>query len=245
MTVAGRWALALAGAVSVAFSPSLTSTQITRTAGRSVLMRSPDGRMVSGVFVEAGQAPAAAVVLVPMLGRSRDDWDGAIESFAQANITALAIDLPSGTLPPDEKALAAWHTAIGAALDYLIVRPDVRASAIGVVGASLGATLATLAAAEDPRVRSLALLSPSLDYRGVSIAGPLKAYGERPALLVASRGDPYAARTVRELAAGAPGLREVLWSDVPAHGTILLARQPELSRSLVEWFRRTLGSGPE
>jgi pimeloyl-ACP methyl ester carboxylesterase len=117
----------------------------------------------------------------------------------------------------------------------------VRVSAIGVAGASLGATLATLAAAADPRVRSLALLSPSLDYRGVVISGALKAYGERPALLVASRGDPYAARTVRELAAGPPGLREVLWSDVPAHGTFLLARQPELSRPLVEWFQRTLG----
>jgi pimeloyl-ACP methyl ester carboxylesterase len=217
------------------------SSQLARTAGRAVVMRSVDGTMVSGVFVEATRASAAAVVLVPMLGRPRGDWEGAIERFATANITALAIDLPAATLPQDPKAIEAWHTAVDAAVDYLFVSPDVRGSAIGVVGASLGATLAALAAADDPRVRSLALLSPSLDYRGLPIAGALKAYGDRPALLVASRGDPYAARSVRELAAGPAGLREVLWSDIPAHGTFLLTRQTELNQSLVEWFQRTLG----
>jgi hypothetical protein len=32
----------------------------------------------------------------------------------------------------------------------------------------------------------------------------------------------------------------MLWSEVPAHGTNLLSRQPELARSLADWFQRTL-----
>jgi len=42
------------------------------------------------------------------------------------------------------------------------------------------------------------------------------------------------------LAQDASGTREVRWSSVPAHGTVLLARDGDLVRLLVEWFQRTL-----
>jgi hypothetical protein len=83
-------------------------------------------------------------------------------------------------------------------------------------------------------------VSPSLDYRGVRIEGPLRAYGARPALLIASLHDPYAARSVRELAQGAAGVRQMRWSTVSGHGTVLLARDADLVRSVVEWFQLTL-----
>jgi acetyl esterase/lipase len=141
-------------------------------------------------------------------------------------------------LPADVQELSGWQTVIGGAVDYLFNRADVRG--IGVAGASLGANLAAVAAAGDSRVGSLALISPSLDYRGVRIEAALAQYGSRPALLMASRRDPYAARSVRELSAAGEGLRETHWSDTVAHGTVLLAREPELSRILVDWFQRTL-----
>jgi alpha-beta hydrolase superfamily lysophospholipase len=206
----------------------------------AVTIRADDGRTVTGFIVEADQRPAAAVVLVPMLGRSKDDWQQTAERFADANITALAIDLPGQSAPAEARDLAAWHTVIGAAVGYLAARSDVRASAIGVAGASLGANLAVIAAASDSRIRSLALISPSLDYRGVRIENSFKQYGERPALLLASRKDPYAARSARELSAAGGGVREMQWAETPAHGTVLLSREPDLIRSLVEWFRRTL-----
>jgi acetyl esterase/lipase len=158
------------------------------------------------------------------------------QSLADANITALAIDLPGQYGPTDR-----WSADIQAAVAYLVSRPEVRRDAIGVAGASRGANLAALAAAADPRIRSVALVSPSLDYRGVRIEGAMRQYGGRPALLMASLRDPYAARSARELAADPPGLRELRWSETPAHGTALLARDPDLVRQLVEWFQRTLG----
>ena len=85
------------------------------------------------------------------------------------------------------------------------------------------------------------LVSPSLDYRGVRIETALRQYGARPALLMASLRDPYAARSVRELTREAPGPREARWAESRAHGTALLASEPDLVRALVEWFQRTLG----
>ena len=111
---------------------------------------------------------------------------------------------------------------IRAAVAFLAGLSDVRPGAIGMAGASLGANLAAVAAAAEPAVRSIALVSPSLDYRGVRIEGAMQQYGARQALLVASVQDPYAARSVRELAKIGTGSREVRWSSVPAHGTALL-----------------------
>jgi acetyl esterase/lipase len=170
-----------------------------------------------------------------MLGRPNQDWQAVGEQLASANITAMAIDLP-GQYAPTER----WQQDVLAAIGYLAAQPEVRRDALGVAGASVGASLAALAAAADPRIRSLVLVSPSLDYRGIRIEGAMRTYGGRPALLIASRRDPYAARSSRELADDPPGIREIRWSDEVAHGSALLARDPDLGRALVEWFQRTL-----
>jgi len=211
-------------------------------AGRVVTFRAFDGRTITGLLMEAGNRPAPAVVLVPMLGRPKDDWQSVAQRLADANITALAIDLPGLNLPSDQAALLRWHMDIRDAVAYLASRPaDVRANAIGLLGASLGANLAAVAAAADPAVRSIALVSPSLDYRGVRIETPMRQYGARSAILMASLHDPYAARSVRELVKDAPGPREMRWSETAGHGTVLLSRDQDLVRSLVEWFQLTLG----
>jgi len=232
---AGHWALGFVAAAFVLAQPPLGA------AGHTVTFRSASGATVTGLMIDARERPAPAVVLVPMLGRPKDDWQAVAQRLADVNISALAIDLPSTTVPEDPGALLGWHEGIGAAVGYLGGRPaDVRPGAIGVAGVSLGANLTLVAAAPDPRIRSIALVSPSLDYRGVRIEALLPQYGDRPALLMASVHDPYAARSVRGLAQDASGAREVRWSSIPAHGSVLLSRDADLARALVEWFQRTL-----
>ena len=234
--VVGRWALG-AGVLGVVCA----FVSGAHAAPRLVSFRAASGRTLTGLFVEAAARPAPAVILVPMLGRTKDDWQGVAQQLAEANINALALDLPVLGVPAEPQALLGWHEDIRAASAFLAGRPgDVRPGAVGIAGASLGASLAVIAAASDTSVRSIALISPSLDYRGVRIDAPLRQYGLRPALLVASLHDPYAARSVRELAKDARGPRDVRWSSVPAHGTLLLSRDPDLVRSLVEWFQQTL-----
>jgi dienelactone hydrolase len=211
-------------------------------AGRVVSFRAFDGRTINALVMDAVVRPAPAVVLVPMLGRPKDDWQAVAQRFADSGITAVAIDLPGLNLPGEPSALTGWADDVRAAVSYLVGRPaEVRTGSIGIVGASLGASLAVVAAATDPIVRSIALVSPSLDYRGLRIEAPLTQYGARPAMLVASLHDPYAARSIRELARDQSGARQMRWSDTAAHGTILLARDPDLVRSLIEWFQLTLG----
>lgn len=224
----------------VAYVIGVLGPAAAHAAGRAVVVRTPDGRAINAVLTEARSRTAPAVVLVPMLGRSKEDWSSVADRLADAGIHALSIDLPSPTLPGDG-SLSGWAQDVAAAIAYLVSRPEGPSASVGVLGASLGANLAVLAAAGDGHVQSLALLSPTLDYRGVRIEAAFRQYGDRPALLVASLHDPYSARSVRALAGQSATTHEVQWSEAVAHGTLLLTADQAISPRLVDWFRRTLG----
>jgi dienelactone hydrolase len=203
-------------------------------AQRRVTFRAEDGAMLTGAYYEPSRRPAPGIVLLHMLRRSHADWDVVATQLSDAGFAVLAIDYRSG----DE--LGAYALDVRAAKAFLRERPEVTPGSIGIAGASIGANLAVLDAADDPGVLSIALLSPGLDYKGLRTEAAMKKYGGRPALLAGSTKDPYAARTIRHLTTIGPGLREVRLTDAVAHGTTLLARDGDLLSALVDWFKRTL-----
>ena len=215
--------------------------QSSEVAAQVVQLRASDGTPIAATLYPAAGGPAPAVVLVHMLTRTRDDWRGFAIKLQAAGATCLAIDLrghggSGGAAAPS----AAMALDVQAAVMWLAARSDIRTSAIGLVGASFGATAALLAAGELPVVKAVALVSPAADYRGVRLDPGLRKYGTRPLLLVASTEDPYALRTVRALTEEAPPARQVRLSAVHAHGSHLIERDPEVSASLVDWLRQTL-----
>jgi dienelactone hydrolase len=240
-------------AAAIAVAACVTST--TSAAGRAVNFAASDGTQLSATLYDSSNRPAPAVILVHMLGRSRDDWDNVATRLADAGLVVLAIDLrghgrSSGAIAgaPDARSgrigvaatLPLMVDDVRAAVTWIGARPNVTPGGIAIAGASLGANLAAVAAADSSQVRAVALLSPSLDYRGIRIdAGVIKRIGARPMWLAASTHDPYALRTLKELSTDA-GPREQYLSRAPAHGTNLLADDVDLARSLVDWLKRTL-----
>jgi pimeloyl-ACP methyl ester carboxylesterase len=211
-------------------------------AGTRVTFSSIDGTALTAEFYEAAHRPSPGVVLVHMLSRNKGDWHGLPDRIREAGITALAIDLRGhGGSSGSAGELPAMVQDVRAAAQWLASRSNVRPDAIAIVGASLGASLALLAAADLPSVRALALLSPALDYRGLRTdTGLVRRLGSRALWLSASSEDPLALRTLRDFAADKSGPREQLVSSASAHGTMLLERDAEVSRALVDWLRRTL-----
>ena len=210
--------------------------------GRSVTLSSLDGTPLAAELYEASSRPAPAVVLIHMLTRSRRDWNDVADRVQDAGITALALDLRGhGGSSGSAQSLPDMVQDVSAAVAWLSARPGVRPEAIGVVGASLGASLALLAAVEQPSLRAIGLVSPSLDYRGLRTdAGLLRRVGARPIWLAASGEDPYALRTLRDFASEPSGPREQFISNAAGHGTVLLAADGDLGRALVDWLRRSL-----
>jgi alpha-beta hydrolase superfamily lysophospholipase len=210
----------------------------TASAAQRVAFRTDDGITIAGVWYEpVSRGPA--VILVHMLNRSHRDFDALALRLASEGIGALAIDLRGhGDSQGSPQNFPPMIADLKAARRFLATRADVSGK-IGILGASLGANLAALAAADDATVSSLALLSPSLEYRGLRIEPAMRKLGSRPVLMVVSDDDPYASRSARDLEKGSRG-REVMHLSAAGHGTAMLERDSSLAGSLVDWFRRTL-----
>lgn len=210
-----------------------------------IAFRSADGVTLAAAWFEPSVRPAPAVILVHMLGRSHRDWEGVASRLASSGIGALALDLrghgdsaaPGADGGADHSVLV---RDLEAARRHLATRSDVQHSRIGLAGASMGANLVALQAAADAGVTSVALLSPSLDYRGLRIEAAVRKYGSRPMLLVVSDEDAYARRSADDLRKAGGGIRELLTLSGAGHGTNMLAHSPDLGNALVAWFQRTL-----
>ena len=212
----------------------VSSSWLQAAPARRVTFRADDGATLTAAYYESSRRPSPGLVLLHMLRRSHIDWDTAASQLSDAGFAVLALDYRSA----DD--VGAYAADVRAAKAFLRERPEVIGSIIGIAGASVGANLAVLDAAEDPGVRSIALLSPGVDYKGLRIEAAMKKFAARPALLAGSTKDPYTARTIRHLATIGPGLREVRLTDSIAHGTVLLSRDVDLIPALVDWFKRTL-----
>jgi dienelactone hydrolase len=212
---------------------------------QDVSFRTDDGVTIAGtLYLPARSGPG--VILLHALSRTREDWHAVATRLADAGFVALAIDLrghgASGPLPvgTDLQELTKMTADVKAARAFLASRREVTPNRIGFAGASIGANLAILFAANDPTVRSLALLSPGIDYRGLRPEAAFKKYADRPALLIVSQEDNYSTNSARQLARSGPGVRDLRILNGAGHGTAMITRQPDLAASLVDWFRRTL-----
>jgi dienelactone hydrolase len=211
-------AVALAGPVLGASVPRPSEAQ-------AVTFTARDGVAVTGALVLPDKQPAPAVLLLPMMSRSLHDWDAAA---AAADGSGDSGDLSDLVLDAE------------AARAYLSARPEIAGTRIGLAGASLGANVAAIIAGNDASVPTMALLSPSLEYRSLRLEPALRKFGSRPALLVASSEDPYALRSVRQAVTMGDGPRELRVLSGAGHGTVMLSRDPDLITALVDWFVRTL-----
>jgi pimeloyl-ACP methyl ester carboxylesterase len=214
-------------------------------AATTVPLEAMDGKRLSALVEKVPQSKKG-VVLVHMDGRSGADWSALATRLAKSQMTAIAPDLRGhGRSKTDTPTLAE--------ADYAAMVQDVEAAVVWLrkngatevscVGASLGANLCLAAAARDPSIVNLVLLSPGLNHHGVRAS--MDGYGDRPVLFVASADDTYSAKTVAILEPKAIGQHH---SEVYAHagqGTKMLSAEASLEGTIVSWLLGTfeLSSG--
>jgi len=177
------------------------------------------------------------VILLHMLGDDRTVWGkvGLAADLVAAGYAVLVVDMrghgqtggaPDWTLAADD---------LGRVWDAFAALETVDEARTAVVGASIGANMALRVGTDRPEVRTVVLLSPGLDYRGVTTQELLDNYGQRPLLLVASEDDAYSADSVRALAEAASGATVQMYEDA-GHGTNMFAAEPELAALIVGWL---------
>ncbi|MED5370826.1 MAG: alpha/beta fold hydrolase [Myxococcota bacterium] len=212
-------------------------------AAEEITLKAKDGTALHADYKKA--KGESAVVLVHMLGRSAKDWRFVADKLNGNDITTLAVDLrkhganlPEGSGRPElsPEDFAGMKQDVQAAVAHLRKEGF---TDIQLIGASIGANLALQVAAEDAEIRSVILLSPGLDYKGVTSEEAMAAYGERPILIVVSKDDRYSAKSGLVLDSKAKGVHELVIYDAAGHGTKMLNKEPELEPKVISWVLGT------
>ena len=206
----------------------------------AVSLSTADGVSIRGYYVRGTAEKGPAVVLLHMLGGSKEDWDPIIEKYLapQTGLSFLAIDLRGHGASASqggktiewrdfsEKDYLAMVNDVDAAVKWLRGRRDVDGDRIGIVGASIGANLALNYAAGDPAIKCVALLSPALNYKGVKTGQAMQKYGARPVLICATAEDQPSGNDVERLDGLAQGKKTTGYYDGNLHGTRMFGNYP-------------------
>ena len=124
--------------------------------------------MVGNLRRPAGGARPPVAIILPGLDACKEELHAWCEAFVRRRMATLAIDGPGqGETAFRLPITSQWGKVIGAAIDMLERRDDVDADRVAVVGQSLGALYAPLAAAFEPRIKACVANCGPFDFAAV------------------------------------------------------------------------------
>ena len=184
----------------------VTAAAAALAAAQIVSFQTSDRWMIAATY-RAASPGRATIILAHGVAASRQEWEVFAARLAEKGVGTLAVDLRghggSTTGPKGRTDFVALDRAQGwpgaiedlrAAATWLKTKgvPDEK---IAFAGASIGANLASQAAAESPKAPFLLLMSPAGNYRGVALMGRRGL----ETLAAAAGTDPQALEAVRAL----------------------------------------------
>lgn len=224
----------------------VTAAAVVLAAAQAATFATKDGWTIAAAYRPASK-DAATVILAHGVGSANGEWTRFAETLAANGVGTLALDLrghsgsrrgPPGSTDYTGFNGRAWAAAVEdlrAAAAWLKSRgvPDAH---IAFGGASIGANLASIVAAERKSTPFLLLLSPAENYRGVM----LKTRKGLKTLAAAAAADEYSFMGVKKLEAGkaaaalyAPG----------GHGAQMFA-DPATFEKIVDWTLKAARPSP-
>lgn len=247
MTLAAALLLALAaGAGELPRTPQLP--------GEPVELKTVDGWTLHARYLPAAEGGKTLLLLHGAGGR-KEEWRRLILAAQKRGYGAFALDFrghgqsrtaPDGTpadwrkFPKPTKQVNEWAnmlTDVQAAVDWLTAN-GVLEETIGVVGDHVGGILGLKHAAVHPKIALMAMLAPQVQYNDVTTVNAMRAYKDRPILLVYSEQDKNAVRAVPILygfARASAGERKAALMVVKRDRGPRMLRGPAMSQFL-DWL---------
>ncbi|MCS7200560.1 MAG: alpha/beta fold hydrolase [Patescibacteria group bacterium] len=110
-----------------------------------------------------------------------------------------------------------------------------------LIGASIGANLAYQFLSENPKIKAAVLLSPGLNYHGITLARVKNDEFGQKILLIATLSDENssAVAAINSLREWYPTMKYFIFQS-SKHGTDILNSHPELGEQILNWLRERL-----
>lgn len=222
-----------------------------------VVFTSEDGVLLVGSYYKpriGTSNSTPSVILLHMLGMDRSTWDKFAQELSQNGYAVLSVDLRGH----GESIKQANHTIsyqsfmpknfknmtldVKAAKKYLIEGRKANPNQISIIGASIGANLALNYAASDHSIKSVILLSPGLNYRGISTLDAIMKY-KNPIYIATAEDDSESAKDSKilcEKITCAENLK--IFEKTNVHGTNMLSDKmvgSKLQSLILSWLDST------
>ena len=160
-------------------------------------------QIVGDYYPAAAQGPAPAVVLLHIYRSDRGAWRPLVPALHNAGFAVLAIDMrghgestqPSSmqlrrrVIERDTAVFNDMHKDVAAAYGWLAKKPKVDLSQWGLIGASVGCSVALDYVTRDRSVDSVVCLTPGEKYLGVDSVEDVRRIAGRSILLLATEGE--------------------------------------------------------
>lgn len=219
----------------------------------NIMLKTSDGIELSANFrpaAEGSNTKVPAFICIPMLSRTKSDYDSFSELLSEVGIASLAIDLRGhgeSTMGGkirfrsfNEKQWNECMKDVNAAIGWLKNRPEIDQRYVGLIGASIGANFALKAGNRDD-IRLVIALSPGLDYRGVKIEEDAVKIGAKAVYIICTDGDATAKEAADKLSQIMNPATEVrIIENDKLHGTEMF-RIPFFQEGLIRWITDKIG----
>lgn len=194
-----------------------------------------DGQTISYQIYTASPG-SPAVILLHMLRRTRTDWDSVAKWLQRSGYTVIVPDLrghgqSTGNYEAFKPEDFNKMTNDVAAMKSVLQNQGADTTRLAIVGASIGANVAYNYALADKDVKTVVLLSPGLDFKGITVEP--KSFS-KTFLVVASKDDNYSATTAQEFQKN-PKATIKMYEDA-GHGTNMFAKN-DLAPTILNWLK--------
>ncbi|MBA3875228.1 MAG: alpha/beta fold hydrolase [Anaerolineae bacterium] len=206
-----------------------------------VKVTASDGQVLVGDYIPAtGQGDHPAVLLMHMYQSIRQSWKDFVPELTKAGYNVLNVDLRGHGATGGPMNWSASVTDVQTWLDWLRAQPNVRASGVSIIGASVGSNLAIIGCANDKQCATVIALSPGANYFDLQPNDFIvKGLRDRSALLVASQKDEPSISGVKQFTATAQGEIGVQLFAGNLHGTAILNSpvfKKRLTAMMINWL---------
>jgi dienelactone hydrolase len=194
------------------------------------------------------------VILLHMYRSDRTAFRPLIEPLHEAGFAILAIDLrghgQSATSSTRERVMQGetavfeeMHNDVRAAYDWLAKQDGVDRSRFGLVGASVGCSVALDYAVEDKSVDAIVCLSPGTDYLKLDSKEDIRKIRGRKLWLIGAENakEKQAVATLAALTHGTT--TELIPGDF--HGTHMFGQVPQIEQRIAEYLKNNVGPPTE
>ena len=211
-----------------------------------VSFKTEDGITIVGTWQSAGK-DAPTVICLPMFRNKRESYKPLIGALVLKGLNVLAIDLRGhGESAPDlagrvrkrdAKLFLAMHMDVGAAIEFLVSKKDCDRTRIGLVGASVGCSVAIDYTRRHPGdIRAVVLLTPGSNYLGVNSLEQLEKWPGTAIFTFVSTEERGTSKGVMDALDPFDGSSRLVVPGKGIHGTRMFGKVNQIEELIANFF---------